>query len=192
MARFAVQFVAVVGFSTQISSNATQFELQKGQLANVACQFEFFPETTITTPRATVVRGCSSPRDHRIVRPILHTSTSATRRTGSPSRAPGLPAAVQADRQASQPCPRCGSRRCRPVRGVRLGEVHRRPRRQPLRGADDVRAEPARVAARARVQRLHDSGQRGRRTATTRRGRSFSFVAAVHRGLRHDHRGQRR
>jgi hypothetical protein len=42
------EFVAVVGFSTSISSNATQFELQKGQLANVAVEFEFFTESTIT------------------------------------------------------------------------------------------------------------------------------------------------
>lgn len=41
-------FVAVVLFSASISANATQYELQKGQLANVAVEFEAFPDSTIT------------------------------------------------------------------------------------------------------------------------------------------------
>jgi hypothetical protein len=41
-------FVAVVLFSASISANATQYELQKGQLANVSVEFEAFPESTIT------------------------------------------------------------------------------------------------------------------------------------------------
>lgn len=44
-------FVAVVLFSASISANATQYELQKGQLANVAVEMEAFPETTITDSR---------------------------------------------------------------------------------------------------------------------------------------------
>lgn len=41
-------FVGVVLFSCTISSENAQYELQKGQLANISLQFRAFPETTIT------------------------------------------------------------------------------------------------------------------------------------------------
>jgi hypothetical protein len=41
-------FVAVVLFSATISANAAQFELQKGQLANIPLEFTAFPESTVT------------------------------------------------------------------------------------------------------------------------------------------------
>lgn len=50
------EFVAVVLFSASISANATTYELQKGQLANVAVEFEAFPDSTITD--STRDRGC--------------------------------------------------------------------------------------------------------------------------------------
>lgn len=50
------QFLALVLFSASISSNATTFELQKGQLANVAVEFQAFPETTVTDSLRD--RGC--------------------------------------------------------------------------------------------------------------------------------------
>jgi hypothetical protein len=35
-------------FSATISANAAQYELQKGQLANIPLEFTAFPETTVT------------------------------------------------------------------------------------------------------------------------------------------------